>query len=89
MSAGCFSADHYAVTRRALVHSHRGYGTRFFPRIIYDDGKRNAIERDPSAGVKLACDLVEGVRASGAFDGVHLIPVSRYREVAARLESRR
>ena len=23
---------------------------------------------------------------SGAFDGVHLIPVSRYREVAARLE---
>ncbi len=45
-----------------------------------------AIERDPNAGVGLACDLVEGVRASGAFDGVHLIPVSRYREVAARLE---
>ncbi|HTK16632.1 MAG TPA: methylenetetrahydrofolate reductase [Acidimicrobiia bacterium] len=45
-----------------------------------------AIERDPTAGVSLACDLVENIRASGAFDGVHLIPVSRYREVAARLE---
>ena len=47
-----------------------------------------AIERDPTAGVKLACDLVERVRESGAFDGVHLIPVSKYREVAARLEHR-
>jgi methylenetetrahydrofolate reductase (NADPH) len=46
-----------------------------------------AIERDPTAGVSLACDLVEGIRESGAFDGVHLIPVSRYREVAARLEA--
>jgi methylenetetrahydrofolate reductase (NADPH) len=47
-----------------------------------------AIERDPTAGIALACDLVEGVRGSGAFDGVHLIPVSKYREVAARLERR-
>jgi hypothetical protein len=47
-----------------------------------------AIERDPSAGVSLACDLVQQIRESGAFDGVHLIPVSRYREVAARLEAR-
>ena len=45
-----------------------------------------AIDRDPNAGVELACDLVDAVRESGAFDGVHLIPVSRYREVAARLE---
>jgi|tagenome__1003787_1003787.scaffolds.fasta_scaffold20869187_2 methylenetetrahydrofolate reductase (NADPH) len=47
-----------------------------------------AIEHDPRAGVALACELVEAVRESGAFDGVHLIPVSKYREVAARLESR-
>jgi hypothetical protein len=26
------------------------------------------------------------IRESGAFDGVHLVPVSRYRAVAARLE---
>ena len=48
-----------------------------------------AIERDPSSGIGLACDLVEQVRESGAFDGVHLIPVSKYREVAARLEATR
>jgi methylenetetrahydrofolate reductase (NADPH) len=26
------------------------------------------------------------LRDSGAFDGVHLVPVARYREVALRLE---
>jgi 5,10-methylenetetrahydrofolate reductase len=45
-----------------------------------------ALERDPLAGVALACDLTVAVRDSGAFDGVHLIPGVRYREVAARLE---
>jgi methylenetetrahydrofolate reductase (NADPH) len=44
------------------------------------------LERDRNAGVDAACDLVAAVRDSGAFDGVHLIPVARYREVAARLE---
>jgi hypothetical protein len=28
------------------------------------------------------------IKASGAFDGVHLIPVSKYRAVAAELEAR-
>ena len=46
------------------------------------------IERDRSAGVGLACDLVAEIRDSGAFEGVHLIPVSRYREIASQLESR-
>lgn len=46
----------------------------------------DAIDRDADAGVELACELVEDLRASGAFDGVHLVPVSRYREVAAKLE---
>lgn len=45
-----------------------------------------ALEADPDAGVDLACGLVEQIRASGAFDGAHLVPVSRYREVAARLD---
>lgn len=48
-----------------------------------------AIERDPEAGVEAAVAMVEGVRASGAFAGVHLVPVSRYRQVAARLEAAR
>jgi 5,10-methylenetetrahydrofolate reductase len=45
------------------------------------------LEHDRDAGVDAACDLVARVRDSGAFEGVHLIPVSRYREVAARLET--
>jgi methylenetetrahydrofolate reductase (NADPH) len=44
------------------------------------------IESDGTAGVTMAHDLLEAVRASGAFDGVHLIPVSKYREMAALLE---
>lgn len=47
------------------------------------------LETDRNAGVDAACDLVEGFRESGAVDGVHLIPVTRYREVAARLERSR
>lgn len=45
------------------------------------------VERDRDAGVNAACDLVAEIRESGAFDGVHLIPVARYRDVAARLET--
>ena len=41
---------------------------------------------NPGAGVDMACELIEAIRQSGAFDGVHVIPVGRYREVAARLE---
>jgi 5,10-methylenetetrahydrofolate reductase len=44
------------------------------------------LDRDPNAGVDFACDLVCEIRDTRAFDGVHVIPVARYREVAARLE---
>ena len=44
------------------------------------------LEQDRTAGVDAACELVVAIRDSGAFDGVHLVPVARYREVAARLE---
>ena len=44
------------------------------------------LEHDREAGVELACDLVLRIRESGSFDGVHLVPVGRYREVARRLE---
>ncbi len=44
------------------------------------------LERDRNAGVDAACELVTALRDSGAYDGVHLVPVARYREVAARLE---
>jgi 5,10-methylenetetrahydrofolate reductase len=44
------------------------------------------LESDRNAGVDAACELVVGIKESGAFEGVHLIPVARYRDVAARLE---
>ena len=40
---------------------------------------------DPNAGIDLACQQIEDIRASGAFDGVHLVPVGQYREMAERL----
>jgi methylenetetrahydrofolate reductase (NADPH) len=46
------------------------------------------VARDRRAGVDAACTQIEQLRDSGAFDGVHLIPVSRYREAALRLENR-
>ncbi len=57
------------------------------PGVTLPPGLTARLERDRNAGVDLACDLVAGIRDSGAFDGVHLIPVARYREVAARLET--
>jgi 5,10-methylenetetrahydrofolate reductase len=50
------------------------------------DSLIEALDRDPAAGVVLACEMVNAIRASGAFDGVHLVPGVRYREVAFRLE---
>ncbi|GAA2613380.1 hypothetical protein GCM10010399_50280 [Dactylosporangium fulvum] len=45
------------------------------------------VEADRRAGVDAACEQVAALRDSGAFDGVHLVTVSRYREVALLLES--
>ena len=47
------------------------------------------VAADPVAGVGAACEQIARLRESGAFDGVHLVPVQRYREVAARLEALR
>jgi 5,10-methylenetetrahydrofolate reductase len=46
-----------------------------------------AVRGDRDAGVSSACEQVVALRDSGAFDGVHLVPVGRYRQVAARLEA--
>jgi 5,10-methylenetetrahydrofolate reductase len=57
------------------------------PQLRVPDTVLEAVERDRTAGVSLAIDLLEGLRDSGRFAGVHLIPVGKYREVAARLEA--
>jgi 5,10-methylenetetrahydrofolate reductase len=53
------------------------------PRLVEQVG------RDRMAGVEAACEQILALRDTGAFDGVHLVPVARYREVAARLEALR
>jgi 5,10-methylenetetrahydrofolate reductase len=57
------------------------------PDIGIPDRLVEAVEADPAAGVDAACEQIERLRDTGAFEGVHLIPVSRYRQIAARLES--
>ncbi|MER6951162.1 methylenetetrahydrofolate reductase [Nonomuraea sp. NPDC000554] len=56
------------------------------PDIDIPDHLVERVERERDAGVEAACEQVLAIRDSGAFDGVHLVPVSRYRQVAARLE---
>ena len=56
------------------------------PDIAIPDELVARVEADAAAGVAAACDQILALRESGAFAGVHLVPVSRYREVAARLE---
>lgn len=55
------------------------------PEVSIPDSLLRQLDKDPDAGVDAACQLVLDLRESGAFEGVHLIPVGRYREVAARL----
>jgi 5,10-methylenetetrahydrofolate reductase len=56
------------------------------PAIDIPTGLVEQVDQDPRAGIEAACELLLSIRDSGAFQGVHLIPVSRYRLVAARLE---
>ena len=56
------------------------------PDIDIPDDLIERVKTDPSAGVDAACEQVLALRESGAVAGVHLVPVSRFREVAARLE---
>jgi methylenetetrahydrofolate reductase (NADPH) len=57
------------------------------PEISVPDSWIAALDSDPSAGIELSCELAIAIRDSGAFDGLHLIPGVRHREVALRLES--
>jgi len=48
---------------------------------------QNIIDKldDPEFGIDLACEQIQSIKDSGTFNGVHLVPVGRYQEVAARL----
>jgi hypothetical protein len=57
------------------------------PQLAVPNWLVDQLEKGPEAGVEFACQMVSEIRDSGAFDGVHLIPVNRYRDVARRLEA--
>jgi 5,10-methylenetetrahydrofolate reductase len=57
------------------------------PQLTVPESVIARIEVDQTAGLAIAIDLIGAIRDSGKFDGVHLVPVSRYREMAERLES--
>ncbi len=59
------------------------------PEIGVPDDLVAALDSDRDAGVDVAVDMVGRIRESGAFDGVHLVPVGRYTEVAAKLRAAR
>ena len=56
------------------------------PDIEIPDELVDRVASSPAAGVAAACEQVLALRDAGAFAGAHLVPVSRFREVAARLE---
>jgi 5,10-methylenetetrahydrofolate reductase len=69
-----------------LASAKMAHNLAALPQLTIPETLIGAVERDQDAGVDHACELILSIRDSGAFDGVHLIPVSRYRQVAARLE---
>jgi 5,10-methylenetetrahydrofolate reductase len=59
------------------------------PGITVPDELIAELDDDAAAGVAFACDLIDKIELSGAFDGVHLIAGVRYREMASHLHLRR
>ena len=57
------------------------------PQLAVPEAIIGQLERDRGSGVDIACDHIKAIHDSEAFDGIHLIPVNRYREMAERLES--
>jgi 5,10-methylenetetrahydrofolate reductase len=57
------------------------------PELAVPDEIVGQLDRNGSAGVDIACDQIRAIQESEVFDGIHLIPVNRYREMASKLES--
>lgn len=71
-----------------MVLASEGHARRLaaaIPDIAIPEDLVERVAADRMAGVEAACAQVLAIRDSGAFDGVHLIPVTRYRDVEPRL----
>ena len=55
------------------------------PEIAVPETLIQALDSHRDAGLERAIELIDAIRESGAFDGVHLVPVGRYGELAHRL----
>jgi methylenetetrahydrofolate reductase (NADPH) len=97
-----YDADQVIAWRQSLTYEGRVYAgvlvmasAKMAQRIAADLPEINvpeelisALEHDRDAGVHQALDLVATLRESGAFDGVHLVPVGRYQQVANLMRNR-
>ena len=91
---GGLIADVEDLARLAPLHNPPAVAGMRHARAAYPDVPQLAVPRhildrldaDPDAGIDLAVQLVLDVRDSNAFDGAHLIPVNRHRQLAAALE---
>jgi methylenetetrahydrofolate reductase (NADPH) len=98
-----FSAETLVRWRESLNYSGRVYAgvlvlasTRMarrvnasIPDIRVPEAIIDKLDDDPQMGLDLACEQMESIRDSGVCDGVHLIPVARFREMADRLREMR
>ena len=53
------------------------------PDIVIPSELVDRLDRDPEAGIDVACDLLLAIRDSGVFQGVHLIPLCSGRALPA------
>ncbi|MFE0151599.1 methylenetetrahydrofolate reductase [Nonomuraea sp. NPDC059007] len=77
----------YAGVMVLASESHARRLAGAIPDIAIPESMFTALAADRMAGVEAACEHVLAVRDSGAYDGVHLIPVARYRDVESRLST--
>jgi methylenetetrahydrofolate reductase (NADPH) len=57
------------------------------PDIDIPDALIERLRRDKQVGVEVACEQIDQLRETGAFDGVHLVTGVRFRQVAELLDA--
>jgi 5,10-methylenetetrahydrofolate reductase len=96
-----FSLDRLLKWREALIYEGKLYAAVLvlassrmarrinasIPDIRVPTSLIDKLDDSPEVGIDYACQQIESLKTSGAFDGVHLIPVGRYKDVADRLAS--
>jgi 5,10-methylenetetrahydrofolate reductase len=87
-AAGELAGPVYAGVMVLASPNHAGMLAASIPDIEIPPALVEEVGRDRVAGVAAAYEQIAAIRDSGAFDGVHLIPVGRYRQMAAALEAK-